>query len=110
MTIKCLLSTVHKPNIQQGTARCNKTMNKYVTKTGENITEVICDFGKGLKTKSEISNYGSKIKQTLTDGSTITYTKNRAGDVLIKEGAQEYISKNPNLWKNLVSLIYKGFQ
>ena len=80
-------------------------MNKYITKAGENITEVICDYGKGLKTKSEIT--ANSIKNTLTDGSVITYTRGLTGDILIKEAGNETISKSPNLWNNILKNIYK---
>lgn len=109
MTIKCLLNTAQATNIQQGLGRCDKVMNKYITKAGETITEVISDYGKGLTTKSEIFDFENKIKQTLTNGNTITYTKNHVGDVLVKEGATETINKNPELWNRLLNTIYKGF-
>ena len=107
MTIRCLLQTTHAPNVQNNISRCDKIMNHYITKTGDKITEVICNYGKGLTTKSEIT--ANKIKQTLADGNVITYSKNHVGDILVKEGNAVTLSKSPKLWDNLLKNIYKGF-
>lgn len=107
MTIKCLLNTIHIPNVQQGVARCDKTMNKYITKTGEDIVEVICDYGKGIVTKSEIKQ--NKIKNILSDGSLTIYTKAPLGRVLINENGTETLSRNSDLWNKLLRNLYKGF-
>lgn len=107
MSIKCILNTVYKPNIQNGVSRCDKTLNEYMTKNGDFIKEVISDYGKGLVTKSEV--HSNKIINTLSNGDSIVYTRNHIGDVIISEGNKTTVSKNPNLWKNLQSLIFKGF-
>lgn len=108
MTMRCLLNTTHAHNVQSFPGRCNKTMNTYMTKAGNHITEVISDFGRGWTTKAEIFD-NNKIIQTLTDGSTVTFTKNLFGDVLVKEGATETLSNDPKLWNKLLSSIKKGF-
>ena len=33
---RCLMNTKFKPNIQNGIARCDKTLNEYVIKNGNN--------------------------------------------------------------------------
>ena len=104
---RCLMNTKFKPNIQNGIARCDKTLNEYVTKNGNKIREVLCDYGNGICTKSEV--FENKIVNTLTDGSTIVYHRNHLGDVLIQEGSTATLSKKPNLWKDLISNIFKGF-
>ena len=106
MEIRCLTRTIFKPNVQNGIARCDKTLNQFTTKAGEVINEVICDYGKGLITKSEVQN--NKIIQTLTNGDVITYTKNHVGDVLVTEGKTQTINRNPKLWDNLLGSIFKG--
>ena len=106
--VRCLMNTKFKPSIQNGVARCDKTLNQYVTKNGNQIREVLCDFGKGLRTKSEVFD-NNRIVNTLADGSVIEYTKNHFGDVLIKEGNTAALSKNPNLWNELMFNIFKGF-
>lgn len=108
MKMRCLLNTTRAYNVQSNPGRCDKTMHTYITKAGEHITEVISDFGNGLKTKSEIFN-NNKIVRTLTDGSTITFTKNYWGDILVKEGSTETIANDPNLWDRLLFSIKKGF-
>ena len=107
MFIRCLLKTTYKPNIQNGISRCDKTLNEYITRNGESIKEVISDYGKGIITKSEV--YPNKIVNTLSNGDSIVYTKNHIGDVVISEGNTTTVSKNPNLWQNLQSFIFKGF-
>ena len=105
--IRCLMNTKFRPNIQNGVARCDKILNEYVTKNGNQIREVMCDFGNGLRAKSEV--FDNKIVNTLTDGSVVEYARNHFGDVLIKEGNIATVSKNPNLWNELISNIFKGF-
>ena len=106
-TIRCLMNTTLKPNVQNGPARCDKILNQYITKSGEYIKEVICDYGNGLCTKSEV--FSNKIINTASNGKVVEYSKNHVGDVLIKEGDNTVISRNPNLWNNLLATIYKGF-
>ncbi len=108
MEIKCLLNSIYKPNVQQGVTRCNKTFNNYVTKSGKNVAEVICDYGKGLTTISEITE--NQIKNILTNGSIITYTKTPLEEVIINENGIETLSRNSDLWNKLLKNIYKGFQ
>ena len=106
MEVRCLLNTVQKNNIQNGVARCNKTLNTFSTKAGEIINEVVCDYGKGITTKSEV--YPNKIINTLANGDIVTYIKNALGNVLIKENGITRTNKNPNLWQNLLTNIFKG--
>ena len=101
------MNTLFKPNVQNGVSRCDKTLNQFTIKTGEVINEVICDYGNELITKSEV--YPNKIIQTLTNGDTITYTKNHIGDVLITEGKTQRKSPNNNIWNQLLSNIFKNF-
>ena len=106
MEVRCLLNSVQKNNIQNGVARCNKTFNTLSTKAGEIINEVICDYGKGVITKSEV--YPNKIINSLANGDIVTYTKNALGNVLIQENGIIKTTKNPNLWQNLLTNIFKG--
>ena len=67
--VRCLMNTKFKPSIQNGVARCDKTLNQYVTKNGNQIREVLCDFGNHLahllvstyQCKS-LKDYGKRIK------------------------------------------------
>lgn len=105
--IRCLLNTIVKTNIQNGPARCDKTLNQFITKDGNQIQEVICDYGKGLRTKSEVSS--NKIVNIGPNGDAIEYVRGSFGDVLIKNGNEATLSRNPNLWKELLFNIFKGF-
>mgnify|MGYP003297854185 CR=1 FL=1 len=105
--IRCLTNNTFRPNIQNGMARCNKTLQEYITKKGNVIKEVICDYGNGMVTKSEL--HPNKIINTMSDGKTIEYTRNIFGDVLVKEGNNATISNNPKLWDSLILNIFKGF-
>lgn len=105
--IRCLLKSTSIPNVQNNSARCSKILNEYITKNGEQIKEVLYDYGNGLCCKSEV--FADKIIQTLSDGSTLEYARNHFGDILIKEGDTTRKNSNPNLWQNLISNIFKGF-
>ena len=105
--IKCLMKTTFRPNIQSRVSSCDKTLREFVTKNGEQIKEVVCDYGNGLRTKSEVFN--NKIVNTLSNGDVIEYTKNHIGDVLIKEGNNIKVNSNPRLWNDLLSNIFNGF-
>lgn len=107
MEIRCLLNTTVRNNVQSGASRCKKTLNQYVTKNGEQIKEVICDYGRGLTTKTEV--FPNKIINTLSTGEVIEYTKNIFGTVLVKEGKNTSISKNQNIWNDLLAHVFKGF-
>lgn len=106
--IRCLMNTKFRPNIQSGVACCDKTLNEYLIKNGNQVREVLSDFGKGLRIKSEVYD-NNRIVNTLTDGNVIEYDRNYFGDVLIKEGNIATVSKNPNIWNELMSNIFKGF-
>lgn len=107
--IRCLLNTATIQNIQGAMGRCNKTLNTLQTKSGKYINEVISDYGKGLVTRAEVS--ANKIVNYSTKGEPTIYTRDPfRGIVRINENGAERISNQPNLWDNLMGLIFKGLR